>query len=562
MKNFLSYKREYSFILGLLLISILISLPLFQLKSIKIHNGDFAIIKVASMYQSWISGDLLGRWTPSIIHGYGYPSFNYYAPFFFYVSSGLSMVLQNIILGFNLSLFFFLFVSACTMYVYTKEFWGIEGAFLSAVAYLLIPYHILDLYVRGSTGELVVFALLPLFFWAVYRLTRETKIIYFLISAVCLGALLTAHNVMMLFVLPLAFIYFVFILFQKSFHWRWIVLLGGIFVFAFGLAAYFWLPVVMEKGYIQIERDVVGAFTYTNHFVYWDQLLYPPWGFEGSVPGRNDSMSFQIGPLHLILLSIFIIRLKHLGSQRSKVVGIVGFWLVVLLFSIFMTLEFSNFIWKVIPTLAFLQFPWRFLLLVAFAVSFLVGGIVCSFSNNLKLAIVLGASFLIIIINIGYCRALAYEDLSIKNPRQYLYDSYPMDNMEYLPKGVKLINFTSPENRLEITSGQGEVLSFKNDRDLNFTYKVQVKAPLTVLFHTYYFPGWEVYINQKRVEKLIENPFGLISFTIPQGEQSVQVVFRSTLVRTIGEMASLVFLIGGVVIFLFRRKIDQRLKSP
>ena len=534
------------------------SFPLFQLKSLKIHNGNFAVIKVASMYQSWLSGDFLGRWTPAIIQGYGYPSFNYYAPFFFYLSSAISIIVHHLVLGFNLGLFVTLFVSGCTMFLYTKEFWGAEGAFLSAVAYLLIPYHIVDLYIRGATGELVVFALLPLFFWAVYRLSNEPKIAYFLISSLCFAALITAHNVMAMLLVPLIFAYFIFVLIQKRFETRYMVLLGGVFVFAFGIAAYFWLPVLLERGYIQIERDVMGAFSYANHFVYWDQLLYSPWGFEGSVPGRNDFMSFQIGPVHLVLLFLFLIRINCIRQQKLSNQRVVIFWIVVMFFAIFMTLEISNFIWKALPPLAFLQFPWRFLLFVAFTVSFLVGGVCCSLKKYPQLRVALICSVLVFAANISYCRPLTYEDLHIQNPRQFLYESYPMDNMEYLPIDVKALSFTPPENKIEIKSGDGQVLDYKNERDLSYTYKFQANTPVEVFFHSFYFPGWEVFINHQRVEILRDNPFGLISFNIPKGEQLINVVFKSTLVRTVGELISFIFLMGWVVIFIFRKKIDGR----
>lgn len=50
------------------------------------------------------------------------------------------------------------------MFVFLKEFIDFDGAFLGAAAYMMAPYHTVDLYFRGAHAELMSFIFLPLIF--------------------------------------------------------------------------------------------------------------------------------------------------------------------------------------------------------------------------------------------------------------------------------------------------------------------------------------------------------------------------------------------------------------
>ena len=323
------------------------------------------------MYQSWSYGDFYrgaGHRTFSmamVIH-----PLNYYPPLFSYITAALSVIVHNLIWGFNLGLFLVLFASAFTMYLYAKEFWGIEGGFLSAVAYLFAPYHIVDLYVRGACAEFTSFVFIPVALFALHRLSITPQIIYFLIAILSLAGLSLSHNIMAMFCFPLLFVYAAIIVAQKKFNLRWAALFLLIFAAAIALTSFFTVPALLERSYVQVEK-ISHDYDFHHYFIYWDQLFYSPWGNGGSGPKRtDDGMSFQVGPQHLLLLIILLIRWRQIKFKRPESKVFILFWLITALVATFMTLRISVHIWEALPLLSMAAFPWRFLLVVTFAVLF------------------------------------------------------------------------------------------------------------------------------------------------------------------------------------------------
>ncbi len=52
-----------------------------------------------------------------------------------------------------------------------------------------------------------------------------------------------------------------------------------------GLAAFFWVPALLENRYVKIESLRGGTFQWSNHILSPAQLLWSPWGYGLSVPG-------------------------------------------------------------------------------------------------------------------------------------------------------------------------------------------------------------------------------------------------------------------------------------
>jgi hypothetical protein len=55
--------------------------------------------------------------------------------------------------------------------------------------------------------------------------------------------------------------------------------------------------------------------------------------------------------------------------------------------------------------------------------------------------------------------------------------------------------------------------------------------PFQAVFNTFYFPGWRVYVDGRRVPIVPTEPHGLISFEVPAGKSNLQVRFQDTPLR-------------------------------
>jgi hypothetical protein len=55
--------------------------------------------------------------------------------------------------------------------------------------------------------------------------------------------------------------------------------------------------------------------------------------------------------------------------------------------------------------------------------------------------------------------------------------------------------------------------------------------PFTLLFHVFYFPGWQAYVDDQRVNTYPSSPLGLVTLSVPSGEHRVLLRFEDTALR-------------------------------
>src|SRR5205085_2001923 len=99
---------------------------------------------------------------------------------------------------------------------------------------------------------------------------------------------------------------------------RFFIQVLGSVVLAMGVAAYFWIPALLEKKYTMVNLLVTELAHYSIHFVAPIQFWYSPWGYGGSTFGLNDGLSFQIGKAHLLLFVVSVICLVGNKIVRKK----------------------------------------------------------------------------------------------------------------------------------------------------------------------------------------------------------------------------------------------------
>ena len=99
--------------------------------------------------------------------------------------------------------------------------------------------------------------------------------------------------------------------------------------------------------------------------------------------------------------------------------------------------------------------------------------------------------------------------------------------------------------------GAGDVKSFNYKTafvsfDANTSSKSAVETPVT------YFPGWEVRVNDKKID--IEEPdeYGLIKVPLNEGENKVKMQFNNTGIRMVSNLISLLSLF--ILVFVFVKK--------
>lgn len=541
--------------LVIFLLSTAIGWPLFCDKVIHLGDGQYAFIKAVAMSESWKHGDFVGRWTPDVVHGNGYPMFNFYAPLFFYVYALLMFLPLPAFGAFNLCIYLGLLGSGLTMYLFAREIWGRPGGLLAAVAYLTVPYHLLDLYARGALGEFTAFVFFPLILRAIYRLMRHLDLRDLLIGIASMAGLVLSHNIATLLFGAFSFAYFVFLfLTDTGRSLRKLVSCAGLYIGGIALTTYFWLPALMEKKYVQIERLLTGIYDYRRNFISFWQLIVPSW------PHRGHELSFMIGPVHLVL-ALAVVLLWFPCARASKEKGLqVAFFTAALCVAIMLTLPLSQHVWQHVPLLSFAEFPWRFLMCAAAGISIIIGGLIFLFKESIRENVAWGACAVLIAGSAFSWHTFGYQNIPYNSPREYLHASLPMDNMEYLPKTVTRIFLGASTAKLESLSGPMDI-SLTQQKYLQDIYRVHGDHAGLLCYHTYNFPGWKVVIDGREAF-LQENPWGLIMFAVPPGDSQVRIYFTQTPVRqAAGGITKIVF---GVFILcvLFYSPLNRILFRP
>lgn len=110
-------------------------------------------------------GEIYPRWMPLSFDGLGSPAFLFYAPLPFQLMGVLDMLSFDT-LGMRrlVGLYCALAIAASgfAMRAWLRRRAVEPAATLGAVLYMAAPYHLLDVYVRGSIGEVAAYAILPM----------------------------------------------------------------------------------------------------------------------------------------------------------------------------------------------------------------------------------------------------------------------------------------------------------------------------------------------------------------------------------------------------------------
>src|SRR3989344_5563997 len=176
--------------------------------------------------------------------------FNYVYPLPNYIASFLHLLGFSFIDSFKLNMIFASFTGAIFFYLWTRLFWKDLGAVVSSIFYTFSPYHFVDIYVRGSVGEVWSLALFPGLLWSFTQFSNNKKPVFLLASSVILCFLILSHNILAL----LFFIFFISYCLLLSIpqknkieYFKNLIL---ILFIGLGLSSPFWLPALFESKYV------------------------------------------------------------------------------------------------------------------------------------------------------------------------------------------------------------------------------------------------------------------------------------------------------------------------
>jgi hypothetical protein len=550
--RFIYPKRKIKFIILLLIIAIIPTLSIFR--SGTYRTGDLTphYIQLMSFYKNISEGILLPRWAGDLCGSFGCPIFiiEYILPYYF--ASFFHFVGFSFVTSMKLVLVTSFIASGITMYLWAKDEFGEIAGFVSAIFYLFVPYHLIDLHFRGSVGEVLSFVFIPLLFLFSKNLIELTKVRYFFIEAIIVFLIVLTHSSTTLISLPLVFGYGIVVWIRKKKKvWKELVFLFCSIIYGIMLSTFYWLPAMDGVKYTWWIYTTFGDFKPITEY------LYSPILFGLLFQGHHGEYRLIIGYFHLlIILFAFIFLFK--GKIKKTFRLLLIFLLCAFLILFFMLQSLSKPIWEHICLLHTFIVVWRLLVPIAF-ISSAIAGIVIMKIKNTKILILI--CYLLIVLTIPNWANRKMVPLT-NTPFLHEAEIYT----EYFEKGNPIFEQSMkirdplkfaivshpPAKPIEFLKGNGQFRQLKRNQTKH-QYIIEATNEVVILENTNYFPGWKVFVNNNGlpINYKNRNNLGKITFNLKRGLYKVDVVFTDTPIRVLSQNISMISFLLGVIYLIF-----------
>jgi hypothetical protein len=547
------------------------------------HDARHTVYFLLEFDQGIQDGILFPRWQPDFAFGYGYPFFNIYGPLSTYLGEAMHLLGFSFTDAAKIVFALSIILSGLAMYGFVKQVLGRQAALVAAVAYMVIPYRLVDLYVRAALAESMAYVFVPLVLWGVWATLHRPRLANVLGLAFAYGALLFTHPLTAL-LLTLILVFLVALLALARVNdqqpWRQLTrestlpLLGHLgnvllptatgLVLGLGLSAVSLLPAMTENVFVRVDQWYGGRYAWGGDFVEFFQLFSPAWGFGASVPGPNDGVSFQLGVVPIIL-SLFALVLLFRRASRARLdrsaVRLIAFFAALTAVILFLMLEVSAPLWQTLPLVRLAQFPWRLLSLTVVSMAFLSGAVVRRLRADTAFVglptLILVA--LLILGSLPYMRAhLSEQEVSLAGLMRFQQSA---DEMTGSTAWAREIPTWSPmadyhiagepvTSKLDYTymyeqagKTNARILELGTDREL---LEYSAERSTLIPFNTFYYPGWHAYLLDAESNTVIRelpialrSNLGLMTVRVPAGVGRVLLQFEATPIRKLGTAVTL-----------------------
>ena len=524
-------------------------------------QDNMQYFRIYEMEKCVLDGQIPCRWVPDMGYGFGYPLYLYYSPGPYY----LGLMFHS--LGFQyvdcVKILFILgfIVSAIGVYWLILTLMSSpKTAFIGTLLYIYAPVRAVQVYVRGSLGEFLAMAIFPFLFLFSYRIIKDLGKNNVFWLGLSLAMMLLTHNLMTVAIMPVLFIWSVYLAFMDDKLKKLVDILWGILL-GVGLSAFYVLPLIFERQYVHLESMTGGYFDYRQHFVNLYQLFISNhWGYGSSQLGPNDDLSLSVGVVQWVLALASVILGLFNYKKSSKNLGIIMLLSGISLFLMFLMHEKSSFIWSSLSFLAMFQFPWRFLVVCAFLLSILGSFAINNFKGLIKSIIIGMVTIWLLVTYSNNFRPQIWSKISdaeLLSGKEFV-KQQTASIFDYLPKSATLPpNYEAPLVP-EILGGEARI--GKYDKGSNWqegeidviSDTAKIRVPM------FDFLGMKVIDNGKNINfghtdcRLQPYCFGQISFDLDKGAHQIKIRLGKTWPRVLGDILSL-FSIFGIIVFVFKK---------
>ncbi len=353
-------------------------LPLYSNSVLGSADNLAHLFRIVNLDYALQQGYLWPRWAALEGHGFGAPIFNFNYIFPYYLTVGLWHATASLIHGSQLYMMLVLVVSAFSMYSFITEFFGIASAVVSAIVYVYFPYHLMTVYLYGSYGEALAFALVPLVLKFLYRFLYNHSFSSFLLATCSLVLLILSHNLSAIMAIALMVTMTPLCWHCNKEKMRTMMSTIGVVLTASLITAWFWLPALLESNYTKLgilfEKET-ALRDYFFHVI--EPVIENSWKLLQLEAPSYYSYAIGIPSIILVVFAVLLLMKQGISifrnARKSKFISL---WIVGLYFiswcvlSFLMTKSVSEPLWSLLPArLNFFSYPYRFFFITTFSIA-------------------------------------------------------------------------------------------------------------------------------------------------------------------------------------------------
>jgi hypothetical protein len=474
-----------------ILLALVIVLELFAPFVAKTYGTDGPphLYWIERFWELFSSGIFTPRWIPQSFHGYGAPTFYFYPPLFFYLTTFVRF-LTGISNAYRLMMITGLVLSVASFFTSWQLLRTIGAgsyqAALGACLYAFAPFRIAEVYSRTSLSSHLGYVFIPLIACGLFEImtsrNKRRGILLFGISS----TLLILSSIPLTFATTVAIVV-VAIIEHKKINAPVARKLIISTVVMLALSAFYTIPAAEYHSSVQLNQLVRSpVYLIVNLFkettlpaVYHFALLYIAAGTLAFA-----YRSFRNNPATLTKQETTALRIG------LSIIGVVAFLDMPIV---------SEPIWNRISAIA--QGTWRFYIFFVLFVS-VNAGIARSTLMKRSISVIAGiwsiGSLIPMILILGDVHLFSHTT------------DEPGDRPEYLPRAANVLIFTSRPLNIDSSGSEHSTDDFISDRS----------QPEKITFHQFYWPAWHLYVDDSEISTWPDN-LGRAVAKLPNGNYRV-----------------------------------------
>lgn len=544
---FQKINREYLFLLAAVLFSALIVVPIILIGIPDTVDLPQHFRFADTFYSSIINGDLFPGWAGNENFGYGDIGIRFYPPLAYYFLAIGRIIAGNWYDATWLTFMFWMVVGCFGIYYWARNWFSIKESSIIAIIYVLIPFHLNQLYTGFNPfSELAASSILTFCFAFLTKVLTREKTVYIL-GLGCFYALLIMTHLPTAIVGSICLFGYSLTFCRKADFTKHVSKAALAVCIGLAASAFYWIRLITEMKWLnhESERYSQGFFDFAGNFFPLSYHIKDKPVFNYLIL----DLTALITVLTFAFALVFLLNKQNNSSDSIAEKSISKTVLPVGIFAFLMFTPLSAPVWELITPIQKIQFPLRWMPVAA-----MCGAIVFGAALNyvhragfFKRKICFYAFFVFIVIN------LLFNFTYILHPSSYI----PLERQKFEAKIKNLpdepsfycwwavwAKLPALENteRLQTDSRTNSILDWKTEHKSFF---VDPGTPSNARIATFYYPFWKAMVNGRSVE-VERDENGAILIPIPAEKVRVDLVFEEPPINN----ASGIFSLGTWLLLL------------